>query len=63
MIQVGKVSEIGQVEISDMLFTAKGPTAGIVLMEWNLKASAPGAAGMWGMSDTRREMINTNVDL
>jgi hypothetical protein len=46
-----------------MLFTAKGPTAGIVLMEWNLKATAPGAAGMWGMSDTRREMINTNVDL
>jgi hypothetical protein len=49
MLRIGKEGQIGFMEISDMLFTSRGSTAGIVLMEWNIKASAPGAAGMWGM--------------
>lgn len=34
-------------EISDMLFTVKGPTVGAILMEWNILADKQGSAGMW----------------
>ncbi|KAF2125602.1 glycoside hydrolase family 55 protein [Dothidotthia symphoricarpi CBS 119687] len=47
MVQVGKPGDKGTVEISDMLFTVKGPTAGAVLMEWNIKESSQGSAAMW----------------
>jgi len=48
MFKVGNVGDVGSMEIQDMLFTVKGPTAGAVLMEWNIQASSQGAAGMWG---------------
>ena len=48
MVQVGNVGDVGSVEIQDMLFTTKGGTAGAVLMEWNIQASSPGSAAMWG---------------
>lgn len=48
MVKVGNKGDVGTVEISDLLFTARGPTAGLVAMEWNIKASSKGAAGMWG---------------
>lgn len=48
MVQVGNPGDIGSVEISDMLFTSTGPLAGLVAMEWNVKAHAQGAAAMWG---------------
>ncbi|KAH8645953.1 beta-1,3-glucanase, partial [Tricladium varicosporioides] len=47
MVQVGNRGDTGDVEISDMLFTATGATAGIILMEWNILASSPGSAGLW----------------
>jgi hypothetical protein len=47
MVQVGVPGQLGNVEISDMLFTATGPTAGIVLVEWNLHGDSPGSAGLW----------------
>ncbi|KAI1847023.1 hypothetical protein JX266_006898 [Neoarthrinium moseri] len=47
MVQVGQSGDVGSIEISDMLFTVKGPTAGAILMEWNVKASSQGSAGMW----------------
>jgi hypothetical protein len=34
--------------MQDLLFTSKGPTAGVVFVEWNLRASSKGAAAMWG---------------
>jgi hypothetical protein len=30
-------------EISDMLFTVKGPTAGAILMEWNVHEKGQGS--------------------
>ena len=48
MIRVGKPGDVGSVELSDLLFTAVGPTAGLVAMEWNLKAKGKGTAAMWG---------------
>lgn len=41
---------MGSIELQDLLFTSRGPTAGLILVEWNVKAEKPGAAGMWGMS-------------
>lgn len=43
MIQVGNTGDSGVVEISDMLFTVKGPTAGAILMEWNVHESSQGS--------------------
>jgi hypothetical protein len=51
MVQVGLSGQIGNVEISDILFTARGPTAGIILMEWNMMATGKGTSGMWGMNN------------
>ncbi|KAI2788237.1 hypothetical protein POX_e06250 [Penicillium oxalicum] len=47
MIRVGKSGDVGDVEISDMLFTVQGATAGAILMEWNLAQASQGSAGMW----------------
>jgi hypothetical protein len=36
------------VEISDMLFTNYGPTAGVILMEWNIhEGNTQGSAAIW----------------
>lgn len=48
MLSVGHDFEVGTVEIQDMLFTASGPTAGVVLVEWNIHESSQGSAAMWG---------------
>lgn len=47
MVQVGNDGDTGIVEITEMLFTVKGPTAGAILMEWNVLAQDQGSAGMW----------------
>ncbi|KAH6983653.1 pectate lyase superfamily protein-domain-containing protein [Ilyonectria sp. MPI-CAGE-AT-0026] len=47
MIQVGKEGSVGDVEMQDLLFTSRGATPGLILVEWNIKASSPGAAGLW----------------
>jgi glucan 1,3-beta-glucosidase len=50
MIQVGTDGgSIGSVEISDMLFTTRGPTAGLITMQWNVIAYQQGSTGLWGM--------------
>lgn len=51
-VQVGEVGDIGIVEIQDLLFTVKGPTAGAVLVEWNIHESSQGSAGLWGKIHT-----------
>ncbi|KAI5922256.1 pectate lyase superfamily protein-domain-containing protein [Camillea tinctor] len=47
MIRVGNPGDSGIVEISDMLFSVKGPTRGAILMEWNVHESTQGSAAMW----------------
>jgi hypothetical protein len=47
-VRVGEEGDIGSMEIQDMMFTAKGATAGVILMEWNVAQSVPGEAAMWG---------------
>ncbi|KAI0191651.1 glycoside hydrolase family 55 protein [Astrocystis sublimbata] len=47
MLRVGNPGDIGDVEMQDLIFTTVGPTAGAVLVEWNIKAARPGSAGLW----------------
>ncbi|KAK1911450.1 hypothetical protein P3342_012751 [Pyrenophora teres f. teres] len=47
MLKVGTSGQVGDVEMQDLLFTTVGPTAGAILVEWNIQASSPGAAGLW----------------
>ncbi|CAG8018440.1 unnamed protein product [Penicillium nalgiovense] len=46
-VQVGVEGDVGIVEIQDMLFTVSGPTAGAILVEWNVAESVQGSAAMW----------------
>ncbi|KAJ6789224.1 hypothetical protein PWT90_05834 [Aphanocladium album] len=47
MVRVGKPGDWGIIEISDMIFTVKGPTAGCILMEWNIRQITQGNVAMW----------------
>ncbi|KAL1957810.1 hypothetical protein VTO42DRAFT_5528 [Malbranchea cinnamomea] len=47
MVRVGNPGDSGVIEISDMLFTVKGPTRGAILMEWNVHEDGQGSAAMW----------------
>ncbi|KAF2434278.1 pectin lyase-like protein [Tothia fuscella] len=47
LARVGHRGDTGVVEISDMLFTGSGATAGAIFMEWNVHESIQGSAAMW----------------
>ncbi|EAQ92534.1 hypothetical protein CHGG_00769 [Chaetomium globosum CBS 148.51] len=48
MVRVGATPGlVGNVEMQDLFFTTKGPTAGAVLLEWNMAADAKGSAALW----------------
>ncbi|KAK8091314.1 glucan 1- 3-beta-glucosidase [Apiospora phragmitis] len=47
VVQVGNKGDVGNMEIVEMLFTVAGPTAGAVLMEWNVAAASQGSSAMW----------------
>lgn len=47
-VKVGSQGDEGIMEIQDLLFTVSGPTAGAVLVEWNIHESTQGSAGLWG---------------
>lgn len=47
MLQVGLHGDVGDIEMQELLFTSKGATPGLVLVEWNVRGAKPGSAGMW----------------
>lgn len=47
MVQVGKSGDSGVIQISDMLFTVKGATAGAILMQWNVHESSQGSGKVY----------------
>ncbi|ESK92896.1 glycoside hydrolase family 55 protein [Moniliophthora roreri MCA 2997] len=49
VVRVGAPNSQGILEISDMIFTTIGPTAGAIVVEWNVKQPSGnnGGAGMW----------------
>ncbi|OBT80414.1 hypothetical protein VF21_00738 [Pseudogymnoascus sp. 05NY08] len=42
VVQVGKTGDVGIAEITSMMVTVKGATAGAVAIEWNVAESSPG---------------------
>ena len=48
MVKVGQVGEVGDIEMQDLIFTNRGATAGLILVEWNIHASQAGSAALWG---------------
>ncbi|KAL5041367.1 hypothetical protein BDW71DRAFT_217894 [Aspergillus fruticulosus] len=46
-VRVGRPGDIGIIEIQSMMFTVSGPTAGAVVVEWNVHESTKGSAAMW----------------
>jgi hypothetical protein len=50
LIKVGDHDGIrGSVQLQDLLFTSKGPTAGLIAVEWNIQGTSRSNAAMWGM--------------
>jgi hypothetical protein len=47
LIKVGQAGDVGSVEMQDLLFTTRGATAGLILVEWNIEADAVGSAALW----------------
>lgn len=45
VVQVGNPGDVGVIEMQSMMVTVSGPTAGAVLMEWNVHESMQGSAG------------------
>ncbi|KAJ7632169.1 exo-beta-1,3-glucanase [Roridomyces roridus] len=46
-VQVGAPGSTGVMEITDIVFSVIGSTGGTIMVEWNIKGSSQGAAGMW----------------
>ncbi|KAJ5130998.1 Peptidoglycan-binding Lysin subgroup, partial [Penicillium bovifimosum] len=46
-VQVGQTGDVGIIEIQSLLFTVSGPTAGAVLVEWNVHQYTQGSTAMW----------------
>lgn len=61
-VRVGKPGDVGTMEIVEMLFTVNGPTAGAIMVEWNIKASSPGAVGLWDSHIRVGGGIGTKLD-
>ncbi|CZS90114.1 probable glucan 1,3-beta-glucosidase [Rhynchosporium agropyri] len=47
VFQVGQVGDVGSVEMSDLIFETLGPQPGAIMMEWNVKETSQGSAGLW----------------
>jgi hypothetical protein len=50
-------------EITDMLFSVRGATAGAILMEWNVAAVSQGKAAMWDSHFRVGGALGTDLDL
>ncbi|KAF7322584.1 hypothetical protein HMN09_00036900 [Mycena chlorophos] len=47
IVQVGAPGSSGIMEISGIIFSVIGPTPGAIVVEWNIKQTSQGSAGMW----------------
>ncbi|KAK8023663.1 Pectin lyase fold/virulence factor [Apiospora rasikravindrae] len=63
VVRVGEEGDVGSMEIVDMLFTAKGPTAGAIMMEWNVHESSQGTAALWDSHIRVGGGIGTDLDV
>jgi hypothetical protein len=61
MVQVGDVGDAGIMEIQDIMFTAVGATAGVVLVQWNIAQTTQGSAAMWGKAIVSERNTNSKL--
>ncbi|KAF8130464.1 exo-beta-1,3-glucanase [Mycena galopus ATCC 62051] len=47
VVQAGAAGSTGTLEITDIIFSTVGPTPGAIVVEWNVKQTTAGGAGMW----------------
>ncbi|KAI0818528.1 glycoside hydrolase family 55 protein [Irpex lacteus] len=47
MVQCGERGSEGVLEITDVVFTTRGPAPGAIVVEWNVNSPIQGGAGMW----------------
>ncbi|KAI9356554.1 pectate lyase superfamily protein-domain-containing protein [Zopfochytrium polystomum] len=47
VFKVGNAGDVGNVEISDVIFETVGSLPGAILMQWNVNSSSQGGAGLW----------------
>ncbi|KAJ7771682.1 exo-beta-1,3-glucanase [Mycena metata] len=47
VVQVGAAGSSGNVEITDIIFSTIGSSPGAIVVEWNVKETTQGGAGMW----------------
>ncbi|KAJ7310028.1 glycoside hydrolase family 55 protein [Mycena albidolilacea] len=62
VIRVGNPGDIGDVEISDMVITTTGGSAGAIGIEWNIKESTQGSAGLWDVHIRLGGTKGTNIN-
>ncbi|KAF6838862.1 LysM domain-containing protein [Colletotrichum musicola] len=47
LVKVGNPGDVGDVEMQDIIVTTSGPTAGAILIQWNIEAASAGSAALW----------------
>ncbi|KAI9687063.1 MAG: hypothetical protein M1822_002473 [Bathelium mastoideum] len=47
VFRVGQPGDVGDVEITELVFETLGPAPGAIMVEWNVAGTTPGAAAMW----------------
>ncbi|KZO98353.1 glycoside hydrolase family 55 protein [Calocera viscosa TUFC12733] len=47
VVQVGTVGSSGVLEITDIVFSTRGPAPGAIIVEWNVGQTTQGSAGAW----------------
>ncbi|KDR79424.1 hypothetical protein GALMADRAFT_223633 [Galerina marginata CBS 339.88] len=64
VFQAGAAGSQGILEITDILFTTIGPTAGAIILEWNVKqpSGVQAGAGMWDSHIRTAGATGTNLE-
>ncbi|KAK4464051.1 pectin lyase fold/virulence factor [Cladorrhinum samala] len=63
VFQVGQPGDVGEVEMSDLIFGTAGPQPGAIMMEWNIKGKTQGAAGLWDVHTRIGGYAGTQLEL
>ncbi|KAJ3492335.1 hypothetical protein NLI96_g51 [Meripilus lineatus] len=62
VVRVGNAGSSGTVEITDILFSTKGPAPGAIVVEWNINSPQKGGAGMWDSHIRLGGAAGTNLE-
>ncbi|KAJ6500534.1 exo-beta-1,3-glucanase [Mycena sanguinolenta] len=62
VVQVGAPGSTGLMEITDIIFATIGPTPGAIVVEWNVKQTTAGGAGMWDSHIRLGGAAGTNLE-